>query len=267
MIIKPEPDVSQEARSRFSVFGIRLDGTRFNDVVPILKALIERNRSAYVCIVNVHVLVTAVRDRRFEPVVNGSDFNFTDGMPLVWYARKRCGLKSVERVAGPSLMIRCLDAMRNYRHFFYGASEETLDRIERTARIKFPGINIVGRYAPPFRKLTSREQEDIADVINRAFPDIIWVALGAPKQEVWMKDFKNRLDRGVMIGVGAAFDYFACTSKRAPVWLRRVGLEWLCRLLYEPRRLLKRYLVTNSLFVFYLLRENLVSALSKEKGK
>ena len=263
----PTSHVVPKTGFRFSVFGIRLDGIRFNHVVPILKDLIERNRSAYVCIINVHVLVTAVRDRRFEPVVNGSDFNFTDGMPLVWYARKRCGLKSVERVAGPSLMIRCLDAMRNYRHFFYGASEETLDRIERTARIKFPGINIVGRYAPPFRKLTSREQEDIADVINRAFPDIIWVALGAPKQEFWMNGFRHRLDRGVMIGVGAAFDFFASTSKRAPVPMRRMGLEWLCRLLYEPRRLLKRYLVTNSFFVFYLFRESLVSILSKDKEK
>ena len=263
----PTSHVVPKTGFRFSVFGIRLDGIRFNHVVPILKDLIERNRSAYVCIINVHVLVTAVRDRRFEPVVNGSDCNFTDGMPLVWYARKRFGMKYVQRVAGPSLMVRCLDSMRGCRHFFYGASEETLDRIERMAIKKFPGINIAGRYAPPFRTLTPREEQDIATVINRASPDIIWVALGAPKQEVWMKDFKNRLDRGVMIGVGAAFDYFACTSKRAPVWLRRVGLEWLCRLLYEPRRLLKRYLVTNSLFVFYLLRENLVSALSKEKGK
>ncbi len=249
------------------MFGIQIGGTRFNDAVPIIESLIKKNRSTYICIVNVHVLVTSVRNPHFRAVVNGSDWNFTDGMPLVWYAKKQIGMNHVERIAGPSLMIQCLDTLRSYRHFFYGASDHTLDRIEFTARKNYPGINIVGRYAPPFRGLTAAEKQDIASRINGVSPDIIWVALGAPKQELWMKDFKNRLDRGVMIGVGAGFDYYAGTLKRPPVWLRRAGLEWLCRLCYEPRRLLKRYLMTNSLFVFYVLREISVCRCFRMKRK
>jgi N-acetylglucosaminyldiphosphoundecaprenol N-acetyl-beta-D-mannosaminyltransferase len=240
---------------RFSMLGIRIGGMRFGDAVPLIEQFIEKNHSSYICIVNVHVLVTAARDRHFKTVVNGSDWNFADGMPLVWYGKRCAGLERVERTAGPSLMLRCMDTLRDRRHFLYGATLDALERIEQKAKKAYPGINIVGRHSPPFRNLTDSEKGDIASRINRVSPDIIWVALGAPKQELWMREFQNRLNRGVIIGVGAAFDFFAGTLKRPPVWLRRAGFEWLGRLFYEPRRLLKRYLITNSLFAFYLIRE------------
>jgi len=250
----------------FSMFGIRIDCTLNRDAVTVIRKLIEQNRSSYICVVNVHVLMTAVRNRQFLITINDSDWNFADGMPIVWYAQKVLGLPHVQRVAGPSLMINCFDALRGARHLLYGSSPEILTRIEKSAGKEFPGINITC-ISPPYRQLNHYEKRDLISRINALSPDIIWVALGAPKQETWMREFRNHLHRGVMVGVGAAFDYYAGSIKRPPVWLRRIGLEWLCRLIQDPARLINRYMITNNLFIFYLAREILFKNKLKSKGK
>ena len=237
------------------IFGINVGISSFNQSSRIIRKLIEKKKSSYVCIINVHVLVTAMRDDRFLRVINRADWSFTDGVPLVWYAKHLLGFPHAERVAGPSLMTKCFDEHRDVKHFFFGATHPTLEKLISIANRKYPNLNIAGSFSPPFRALRDAEKQDIVSHINGISPDIIWVSLGAPKQETWMWEMRNEIKRGVMIGVGAAFDYFVGNIKRPPAWIRRSGFEWLCRLYQDPVRLSKRYFITNSLFLFYLARE------------
>ena len=137
-------------------------------------------------------------------------------------------------------------------HFFYGSSQETLDVLREILQKKYPGLKIAGMYSPPFRPLTEEEDEAVIEMINESNADIIWVGLGAPKQENWMYEHQDKV-KGLMFGVGAGFDYHAGKLKRAPRWMQRMSLEWLMRLLQDPRRLWKRYLVTNIKFIWYIL--------------
>ena len=141
-------------------------------------------------------------------------------------------------------------------HYFYGSKPETLEMLKAELTRKYPGINIKGMYSPPFRALDSKEDEEVIRRINESGADIVWIGLGAPKQEQWMNAHKGRIN-GVMMGVGAGFDFHAGTIQRAPVWLQKIGLEWLYRLIRDPGRLLNRYLVTNNKFFWYLLKEKL----------
>ena len=136
-------------------------------------------------------------------------------------------------------------------HYFYGAKQETLDALKVNLEKKYPGIVIKGLYSPPFRELTPKEDQADVDMINASGADIIWIGLGAPKQEKWMQAHKGRIN-GVMMGVGAGFDFHAGTIKRAPAWIQKIGLEWLYRLFQDPGRLIKRYVITNAKFFWYL---------------
>jgi N-acetylglucosaminyldiphosphoundecaprenol N-acetyl-beta-D-mannosaminyltransferase len=144
-----------------------------------------------------------------------------------------------------------------YRHFLYGASEDTLEKLASNLQQRFPRLRIVGKYSPPFRPLTDEEDEEVVRTINEAKPDIVWVGLSTPKQEHWMASHVHRLTALVLLGVGAAFDFHAGVKKQAPRWMQRSGLEWLFRLATEPRRLGPRYLVNNPLFVLLVLRQML----------
>jgi N-acetylglucosaminyldiphosphoundecaprenol N-acetyl-beta-D-mannosaminyltransferase len=175
-----------------------------------------------------------------------------DGKPLSIVARLS-NIKDMSQVAGPDFMLEMLDKHRALRHFFYGSTEETLRLLGERLRERFPGLNIAGTFSPPFRSLQPQETNQITATINQAKPDIIWVGLGAPKQEYWMADNWEQLRPAILMGVGAAFDFHAGTLARAPEWMRMASIEWLYRLLQEPRRLWKRYLVTNSLFLYYLI--------------
>ena len=146
-----------------------------------------------------------------------------------------------------------LSEKAGYRHFFYGSTEKTLNLLKHNLMKEYPNLEIAGVYAPPFRQLTKEEDKEIIQKINEAAPDFLWVGLGAPKQEIWMASHKNKVS-AVMIGVGAGFDFYAGTVRRAPVWMQRCGLEWFYRLLQDPKRLWKRYVVTNSKFMWYMLR-------------
>ena len=174
-----------------------------------------------------------------------------DGGPLSTIGRKR-GYKNMERTAGPSLMgeIFKISLEKGYRHYFYGGKKETLGLLERKLQEHYPGIQIVGMYSPPFRPLTEEEDASTIKMINETKPDFIWVGLGAPKQEKWMAAHQGKID-GLMLGVGAGFDYYAGNIVRAPKWMQNSNLEWVYRLIQDPRRLFNRYWHTNIKFIWH----------------
>jgi len=206
--------------------------------------------SRYVCICNVHSLITARKDEKFRQVLNEADMATPDGMPVAWMMR-RIGFPLQERINGPDLMWKycALAAQRNESIFLYGNTPETLAALIEKLNAAFPNLQIAGSYSPPFRPMTEREDANIVAEINASGARVVFVSLGCPKQEMWMAEHRGRI-QAVMIGVGAAFDYHAGTIQRAPLWMQQRGLEWLYRLCSEPRRLWKRYLVTNTQFIF-----------------
>ena len=173
-----------------------------------------------------------------------------DGGPLSTVGQKR-GHKNMERTTGPSLMgeIFEVSAKKGYRHYFYGSKEETLELLYQKLTNNYPGIQIAGMYSPPFRPLTEEEDRVIVERINETKPDFVWVGLGAPKQEKWMVAHQGKID-GLMLGVGAGFDYYAENIKRAPMWMQKHNLEWVYRLVQDPKRLFKRYWSTNTKFIW-----------------
>lgn len=206
-------------------------------------------QSRYVCICNVHSVVTASRDSGFWRAVNQADLATPDGAPVAWMLR-RMGFVGQARINGPDLMWRyCAQAAESGESIYlYGSSPDTLVRLQQRLRVAFPALKIAGAYSPPFRPLTEAEDKAVVETINASGAGVVWVSLGCPKQELWMAAHRGRI-QAVMIGVGAAFDYHAGTIRRAPLWMQNAGLEWLYRLVSEPRRLWKRYLVTNTLFL------------------
>jgi len=192
-------------------------------------------------------------DPSLRDIHNQAGLVTPDGMPLVWLSRLR-GHHHVQRVYGPDLMLACCEAsIRNgYRHFFYGGGPGVAERLAKRLGQRFDGLQVVGTWTPPFRDLTTAEEEALIDRIASSKPDIVWVGLSTPKQERWMARYIGRLPAAVLIGVGAAFDMHAGITRQAPRWMQRSGLEWLFRLATEPRRLWRRYLTNNPRFVWRL---------------
>lgn len=240
----------KSAPKRISVLKASIDVVTWEEALERIQTWAREASSRYVCICNSHSVVTAVQDSEFYGVVEGADMATPDGAPVAWLMRK-CGAVRQERINGPDLMQRyCAEAAgRNESIYLYGGSEATLDILQQILPRKFPGLKIAGAYSPPFRELTREEQEAAVNAINASGAGTVWVSLGCPKQEAWMAAHRGRVN-AVMIGVGAAFDYHAGTIRRAPRWMQNNGLEWLFRLLSEPRRLWKRYLITNTLFIW-----------------
>jgi N-acetylglucosaminyldiphosphoundecaprenol N-acetyl-beta-D-mannosaminyltransferase len=198
------------------------------------------------------------RDAELRAIHNAAGMVTPDGMPLVWISRAT-GFHHVERVYGPDLMLACCEVSQTagYRHYFYGGAPGVPERLAERLQSRFAGLKVVGSYSPPFRALTPVEDASVVDQINRAGPDIVWVGLSTPKQERWMSEHRGRLHAPVLIGVGAAFDFHAGLKQQAPGWMQRSGLEWLYRLCQEPRRLWRRYLRNNPLFVWYFCLQSL----------
>lgn len=217
---------------------------------------LEALRGEYICIANVHTTVMSFRNAEYRNVQNSAAMALADGKPLAIVSKKR-GYTEAERVPGPDLMPRMFELSKEhgYRHFFYGSSEETLRKLECNLHECYPYLNIVGMYSPPYRALTEEEDSEIIEKINASQPDFIWVALGAPKQEKWMYNHKGKVN-GIMLGVGAAFDFEAGTVKRAPKWMQEMCLEWLHRLMQDPKRLFVRYISTNFSFIWNVWKEN-----------
>lgn len=201
----------------------------------------------YICVANVHTTVTAFENEDYRNIQNGGILAIPDGGPLSSVGRKR-GAEKMARTTGPSYMGEMLKA-GGYLHYFYGSTPETLEKLYSNLTHDYPQSTISGMYSPPFREMTAEEDKAIVERINELNPDFVWVGLGAPKQEQWMAAHQGRV-KGLMVGVGASFDYYAGNIERAPEWMQKSNLEWLCRLIQDPKRLFKRYMVTNTKFVW-----------------
>jgi N-acetylglucosaminyldiphosphoundecaprenol N-acetyl-beta-D-mannosaminyltransferase len=242
------------SRNRFRVLGVRVDAVQISEVAQQIEAWIQhRDACHFIAVTGMHGVMEAQHDAAFKQVLNSADLVVPDGMPLVWLGRLR-GLRLPRRVYGPELMLSVCQrtASRGVRHFFFGGAPGIPEKLTETLRSRFPGLNVVGTYSPPFRPLRPEEEEEIVEMINAAAPDVLWVGLSTPKQEKWMHAHRDHLRVPVLVGVGAGFDINSGMKQQAPVWMREHGLEWLFRLFQEPRRLWRRYILYGSEFVFYV---------------
>lgn len=228
--------------------------TNMPEAVEFIDDRIRSGSGGYICISNVHTTVMAYEDEDYRKIQNSALLALPDGKPLSVVSKKR-GFPEAERVAGPDLMERIFreSAKKGYLHYFYGSTPGTLTALSEKLQTKYPGIRIVGMEAPPFRELTREEDAACVDRINGVGPDIVWVGLGAPKQERWMYAHRGCIN-GLMIGVGAGFDFHAGTVKRAPKWVQNIGMEWFYRLCQDPKRLWKRYVSTNWKFLRLMVK-------------
>ena len=233
-----------------NILGVDIAAIDMKWLLSFTKKNVKKLSGDYICVSNVHTTVTSFEDAEYREVQNGAMLAIPDGGPLSSVGRRR-GAKMMERTTGPNYMdeILKISVENRYRHFFYGSTEDTLNKMKVKLEKDYPGIQIVGMYSPPFRLMTEEEDKQMISEINSASPDFLWVGLGAPKQEKWMANHQGKV-KGLMVGVGAAFDYFAENIKRAPNWMQRYNLEWLYRLMQDPKRLFKRYFKTNSKFIW-----------------
>ncbi|KAB2675268.1 MAG: WecB/TagA/CpsF family glycosyltransferase [Verrucomicrobia bacterium] len=239
---------------RVNVLGVGVSVLNLDTAVATLADAIANDRRGYVCVTGVHGVIESQGDDALRRIHNRSLLTTPDGMPMVWLGWM-AGHASMSRVYGPELMERVFEWSRTSgaTHFFYGGNTGVAEELKANLEKRFPGIRIVGTYTPPFRPLNESEERDLAARVKAARPDFFWVGLSTPKQERFMASMTGRLDAKVMLGVGAAFDFHAGRVSQAPRWIQRSGFEWLYRLVQEPRRLWKRYLRNNPLFVWKLL--------------
>jgi N-acetylglucosaminyldiphosphoundecaprenol N-acetyl-beta-D-mannosaminyltransferase len=255
--VLPRPVGAPRALRSAPVLGVPLAITDYESTLDWIDAAVEARQRGYVCVAAVHTVMVCREDPELRAAVLGADFTVPDGQPLVW-ALNALGHGLPDRVYGPELMERaCARAARTgQRLYLYGGRNHgALAELARMLRLRHPGIQIVGGHCPPFRPLTTAEEDAVADEINRSGADVVWVGIGVPKQEKWMARMRDRLEPPVLIGVGAAFDFHAGLVPQAPDALQRLGLEWAFRLLQEPRRLWRRYLRYNPRFVAGFLRQ------------
>jgi exopolysaccharide biosynthesis WecB/TagA/CpsF family protein len=234
---------------RVNVLGVGVHAIDMAQAVATVERWILNREHHYVCVTGVHGVMECQSHPDLKRVYNEAGLVTPDGMPMVWLGRLN-GASQIRRVYGPDLMLALCSLSRGYRHFIFGGEASVPELLAKKLREKFPAIEIVGTLSPPFRKLSEAEDQEIVDTINRARPDLVWVGLGCPKQERWMADHVARLDAAALLGVGAAFDFHAGLKGQAPRFMQRGGLEWLYRLLCEPRRLWRRYLLLNPVFIW-----------------
>jgi N-acetylglucosaminyldiphosphoundecaprenol N-acetyl-beta-D-mannosaminyltransferase len=239
---------------RVNILGVGVNAINLDDAVKRINSALRLKEKGYICVTGVHGVSEAQSNAEFRAILNRAFLCTPDGMPLVWIGRLR-GQKQMGRVYGPDLMLAVLQVSETegWRHFFYGGANGTAELLRRRLLARFPKLQIAGIYEPPFRPLNPQEQQAFAEQVRLARPDVMWIGLSTPKQERFMAENLVGLDVTLMIGVGAAFDFHAGKIKQAPRWMQRSGLEWFYRLCSEPRRLWKRYLKNNPLFVARIL--------------
>lgn len=236
------------------ILGVNISVTDMDKTLSEIEDNLDKWRGKYICVSNVHTTVMAYDNPEYKAVQNGAIRALPDGGPLSSYSRSE-GKMEARRVTGPDLMRECLKKSREkeWHHFFYGSTEKTLDMLKEKIEKDYPGAVVAGMISPPYREITPQENEEYVRKINEAKPDFLWVGLGAPKQEIWMAAHKDKIN-ALMIGVGAAFDYESGNLKRAPEWMQRCNLEWMYRFMQEPKRLFKRYFITNIKFLWLTRR-------------
>lgn len=233
-----------------NILGVNVAAIDMDWLLDFTDKNIKELSGDYMCVSNVHTTVTSFEDKSYCDIQNGGILAIPDGGPLSTVGQKR-GFKNMKRTTGPSYMGKILkiSVQKGYRHYFYGSTEETLEKLHQALQHDYPGIQIAGMYSPPFRPLTEEENHLVVERINETRPDFVWVGLGAPKQERWMAEHQGKI-KGFMVGVGAGFDYFAGNISRAPMWMQKTNLEWVYRLLQDPKRLFRRYWHTNTKFIW-----------------
>lgn len=243
---------------RLNVLGVGISALNMGTALAQLESWIKAGQRQYVCICNVHSIMECRRSERVRQVFNRAGMVTPDGMPLVWLLR-RAGYRDAGRVYGPDLMLAAMPAFRanGTRHYFHGGVSGVADRLATMLRERFPGVEIAGTSTPAFGRVEDLCTAEIAERINAARPDIVWVGMSSPKQDLWMACMRPKLQAPVLIGVGAAFDFHVGRVKQAPRWMMRSGLEWLFRLTQEPRRLWRRYLVDNPWFLYEIAQQQL----------
>jgi len=249
---------SAKSGGRVNVLGVGISPLTRSQAVATIEDWIARGERHYVCVSGIHGVMESHRDAHLRAIHNAAGMVTPDGMPLVWISRWK-GFRQTERVYGPDLLLACCErsVSTGYRHYFYGGGPGVPEQLTKRLQARFPRLDVVGGYSPPFRALTPDEDANVVARVNAASPDIVWVGLSTPKQERWMFEHRDRLTAAVCIGVGAAFDFHAGLKPQAPKWMQRSGLEWVFRLYHEPRRLWRRYLRNNPLFVWHVILQSL----------
>ncbi|GAB4407907.1 MAG: WecB/TagA/CpsF family glycosyltransferase [Anaerolineales bacterium] len=247
-----------ETPPRVNVLGVGISAINLPQALAIIDDWIARRDPHYVCVSTVHGVMECQRNEAVRRALNSSGLTTPDGMPLVWISRLH-GFRHVRRVYGPDLMLAVCErsVAKGYRHYLYGGRPGVAEALKARLERRFPGVQIVGLESPPFEPLTPEQDREAVERINAANPDIVWVGMSTPKQDLWAAEHVGRLNAPVILAVGAAFDFVSGRKRQAPRWMRDSGLEWLFRLIQEPRRLWRRYLLYNPLFIWLLLGQAL----------
>ena len=242
--------ISGPAVERVNVLGVGISALNLERACAVMAEAVEKGRKGYISVTGVHGVTEAQDDPEFRRILNGSFLCTPDGMPMVWMG-KLARHEKMDRVYGPDLMALICErgVARGWKHFFYGGAPGVAEELKAKLTARFPGMQVVGTYTPPFRALNADEERELTELVARTKPDFFWVGLSTPKQERFMAAYLPKLDAKLMIGVGAAFDFHAGKVKQAPRWIQRSGLEWAYRVWQEPRRLWKRYARNNPLFL------------------
>lgn len=249
--------------SQYQVLNIPVSKMNLAQTVSSVLELAHQRKNTYLCALNVHSVTLAQYSAELFNTLSQSEINCPDGMPLVWIGRMG-GDPSISQVRGPDLMLEICQASVpfGFRHFLFGGKSTVAEKLKQELEKKIPGIQVVGAYTPPFRPMTELEEKQLKQMVDKTKPHFFWVGLGSPKQELFCARYVHRLDAGVMVGVGAAFDIFTGSIKDSPIWVRKIGLQWLHRLLQEPKRLWKRYLILNPLFLLLVVKKRLKDKIS-----
>ena len=242
---------------RYSLLGVHVSATTFEAARERVVNAPRNGERLSVHYVSVNTIVEANRQAPLRTLLNRGDIVAPDGMPLVWLGRLRG--RQMTRVYGPDSMLAIIDhaQQHEYTHYFYGGADGVPELLKERLLRDFPRMKVVGMYSPPFRALTPEEDDAVVEEINAANPDFVWIGLGSPKQDQWVAEHRGRLNAAAVLAVGAAFDYNAGLLRKAPRWMQRSGLQWFFRLVTEPRRLWKRYTVSNARFLWLLGKDSL----------
>lgn len=248
--------MTEKKLNKFCILGVKISAIDMNDACSLIEDALLRREKIYICVCPVSTIMECKKNNQVLTSVNSADLATPDGMPTVWIGKIQ-GYKNIRRVYGPELMQKIcgISGKNGYRNYLYGSSPDVLGKLKEKLNKKYPGLIISGIFSPPFRQLSKDEDDKVVEDINSSNSDIVWVGLGSPKQDLWMHEHRNRINAPVLIGVGAAFDFIAGTKPQAPRWMRNSGFEWLFRLITEPKRLWRRYLINYPLFVYYVLVE------------
>jgi N-acetylglucosaminyldiphosphoundecaprenol N-acetyl-beta-D-mannosaminyltransferase len=237
-------EIIPKMHPRVNILGVGVHPMKMQDALDFIQQRIVSRDPAYICLTPIHAIMECYDRPELRRIYNHSGLTTPDGMGVVWLL-KMGGYRAVQRVYGPDLLLKTceMSQQKGYRHFFYGGAPGVVDSLTTRLCAQFPDLQVCGSYSPPFRELTELEDLEIIQRIQEAKPDILWVGIGSPRQEIWMSQHLARLSVPILAGVGAAFDFHSGNKPQAPKWIQRSGLEWLYRFFSEPRRLFRRYII------------------------